>query len=76
MNTIKPTHNRKHPKYFQVGQPMIKDAHIIYINLDGFARYYLNAFINKHPNSHLAKLMDEGVFFEHLHNAMPSITNP
>lgn len=71
-----PTYDRQHPKYFNVGKPIIRDAHVIYINLDGFARYYLDMFVNKHPNSHLAKLMDEGAFFANLHNAMPSITNP
>lgn len=72
----RPTYNRIHPWYFNVGKPIIQDAHIIYINLDGFASYYLNAFLNQHPNSHLSTLMDEGVFFANLHNAMPSITNP
>lgn len=71
-----PTYNRKHPNYFKVGIPIIDDAHVIYINLDGFARYYLDMFLIRHPESHLGKLVDEGVFFDNLHNAMPSITNP
>ncbi len=73
-----PTFKRTHPKYFQEGIPLVEDAHVIYVNLDGFARYYLDEFYRRYGaiNTHLGRLLDKGVFFNALRNTMPSITNP
>ena len=38
------TYNRLYPEYYVKGVPLIEDAHVIYINWDGFAKYYLDEF--------------------------------
>lgn len=50
--------------------------HVIYINIDGLAKYYYDEFIKREKNSFLETLKEEGVFFENLKNVLPSITNP
>ena len=74
----KPTFNRKNPEYFKPGKALIDHAHVIYINLDGFARYYLDEFYRRKgkANTNFGRLANDGVFFNELKNAMPSITNP
>jgi len=63
--------------YYKEGVPMIDDAHVIYINLDGFGKYYYDAMISELGNTSVLKqLMSEGVFFEDLRTTYPSITNP
>ncbi|WP_162146756.1 alkaline phosphatase family protein [Acholeplasma granularum] len=73
------TFNRKYPSYYKPDVPLIKDAHVVYINWDGFARYYLDELIKITQNKELPtlkKLMKEGIFFNNLRNTFPSITNP
>ncbi|NMA05090.1 MAG: hypothetical protein GX931_01820 [Acholeplasmataceae bacterium] len=72
------TYNRLYPEYYVKGVPLIEDAHVIYINWDGFAKYYLDEFFatEEGKNSTLYKLKSEGVYFENLRNTFPSITNP
>ncbi len=74
----KGTFNRKYPSYYVVNEPLIEDAHVVYINWDGFAQYYLDEFFAspEGKNSTLKKLMSEGVYFSNLRNSFPSITNP
>jgi hypothetical protein len=76
--TRKGTFNRKYPSYYTVNKPLIDDAHIVYINWDGFAHYYLEEFLAspEGQNSTLKQLMSEGVYFPNLRNTYPSITNP
>ena len=78
MGLRKGTYNRLYPKYYENGVPLIDDAHVIYINWDGFAKYYLDEFFatEEGRNSTLYKLKSEGVYFENLRNTFPSITNP
>ena len=33
------TFGREYPSYYEKDVPLIEDAHVVYINLDGFARY-------------------------------------
>lgn len=52
-------------------------SHVIYINIDGFARYYFDEFIKRSKEEpFLQKIINEGVFFNNLRNVLPSITNP
>ena len=54
---------------------MIK--HNIYINIDGFAKYYFDMLIkNEKETPFLKRIIKNGVFFNNLKNALPSITNP
>lgn len=73
------TYNREYPNYYKPGEALIEDAHVVYINWDGFARYYYDALLLQATEEYapnLYKIMSEGVFFENLRNTMPSITNP
>src|SRR5690554_1451261 len=73
------TFKRKHPLYYKPGVPLIENAHVIYINWDGFARYYLDELFKITKNKKLPtlkRLMKEGIFFNNLRNTFPSITNP
>lgn len=74
----KGTFNRSFPAYYEKGVPLIDDAHIIYINWDGFGHYYLEEFFESEAgkNSTLFKLKEEGVYFKDLRNTFPSLTNP
>ncbi|MGI6359568.1 MAG: alkaline phosphatase family protein [Acholeplasmatales bacterium] len=78
MDLRKGTFDRLYPEYYEKGVPLIDDAHVIYINWDGFAKYYLDEFFatEEGKNSTLYKLKSEGVYFENLRNTFPSITNP
>lgn len=78
-NNLVGTYNRPYAPYYEVGVPLIEDGHVVYMNFDGFARYYFDAYLADEElskNSTLKQLMTEGVFFENLENALPSITNP
>lgn len=71
--------NRSHALNYKEGVPMVDNGHVVYINWDGFARYYYDDFIkNEVDNSMptLKMLLSEGVFFDNLHTVLPSITNP
>jgi len=53
------------------------DSHLIYINLDGFGKYYYDTFpggSNALPNIHTLK--SEGTWFENARTGIPSITAP
>jgi len=53
------------------------ENNLIYINLDGFGRYYFEAIDNKKeriPN--IMSLISDGVFFEEAYTGCPSITFP
>lgn len=55
----------------------MKIKHNIYINIDGFARYYFDEFVKRSKaEPFLKRIIKEGVFFDNLRNALPSITNP
>lgn len=72
------TFNRPYPTYYEKNVPLIDDAHVVYINFDGFARYYYDESLKQDPNSlpTLRSIMKEGVFFNDLRTTAPSITNP
>ncbi|XMB73066.1 alkaline phosphatase family protein [Mycoplasmatota bacterium WC30] len=73
------TYNRAYPSYYEKGKALIEDAHVVYINWDGFARYYYDELLRQTLEENaptLYKLVEEGVFFNNLRNTMPSITNP
>jgi len=72
------TFNREYPSYYEVNKPLIDDGHVVYINFDGFARYYYDEAIKRDPNSlpTITQIMSEGVFFDDLRTTTPSITNP
>lgn len=50
--------------------------HNIYINIDGFAKYYFDEFVKREKNPFLKRIISEGVYFANLKNVLPSITNP
>ena len=57
------TFKRKHPLYYKPGVPLIENAHVIYINWDGFARYYLDELpfkITKNKKLPTLKTSNEG----------------
>ncbi len=72
------TFDREYPDYYELGVPLIDDAHLVYINFDGFARYYFDEALKRDPNNlpNLRKFIAEGVFFENFRTTTPSITNP
>ena len=75
----KGTFGRKFPSYYEPGVPLIDDAYVVYINWDGFARYYLDELIKDavgKASPTLQKIMEEGVFFDKLESTFPFITNP
>ncbi|WP_025724370.1 alkaline phosphatase family protein [Acholeplasma granularum] len=75
----KGTFDREFPSYYEPGVPLIDDAHVVYINWDGFARYYLDEFFKDavgKASPTLQKIMEEGVFFDKLESTFPFITNP
>lgn len=78
MDLRRGTFDRAYPTYYELGVPLIEDAHVIYINWDGFAQYYLDEFFETEAgkNSTLYQLKDEGVYFDNLRNTFPSVTNP
>jgi len=52
------------------------DNYVVYINLDGFAKYYYDEAVKRGGAKTLRGLIGEGVMFENLYNLPPSITNP
>lgn len=58
------------------GEPGDSDNYVVYINLDGFAKYYYDEAVKRGGVQTLRKLIQEGVMFENLYNLPPSITNP
>lgn len=75
----KGTYDRLYPTYYTPGEALIENPHVIYINWDGFARYYYDELLQQsvHENAPiLTQILEEGVFFENLRNTMPSVTSP
>ena len=79
-NNLTGTFGRPYASYYEEGEALLdEDTYVVYMNFDGFARYYFDAYLadeNLSKDSTLKKLMSEGTFFENLRNALPSITNP
>lgn len=78
-NNLTGTFGRPYAPYYEEGVPLIDDSYVVYMNLDGFARYYFDAYLEDEElskSSTLKKLMSEGTYFSGLENALPSITNP
>lgn len=68
---------RQHAAYYEPGTALIEDTTVVYINFDGFAKYYLDdMFADDTYESTLESVMAEGVYFENLRTILPSITNP
>ncbi len=68
---------RKNPSYYVPGVPLVDDAYVVYMNWDGFAYYYYDELIKRTIDENaptLKMLLSEGVFFENLRTALPSIT--
>lgn len=55
---------------------VLKDAYVLYINIDGFARYYYDKAIENNLVENLESFKKDGVFFDNLRNEYPSLTNP
>ena len=75
-NNLTGTFGRPYADYYEEGTALLdEDTYIVYMNFDGFARYYFDAYLadeNLSKDSTLKKLMSEGTFFENLRNALPS----
>ncbi|MFA7131663.1 MAG: hypothetical protein WC167_07560, partial [Bacilli bacterium] len=41
------TPTRQHPSYYEPGVALIEDAHIVYLNWDGFAYYYFDELVKR-----------------------------
>jgi len=70
---------RQHASYYVPEVPLIEDAHIVYMNWDGFAYYYFDELVRREVNNSmptLQKILSEGVSFANLRTTLPSITNP
>lgn len=52
------------------------DNYVVYINLDGFAKYYYDIAAERGGVKTLQSVISEGVMFDNLYNLTPSITNP
>ena len=55
---------------------IIQDGYVVYINLDGFGRYYYDEAVKLNKVPTLESIASEGVVFKNLKNYTPSITNP
>ncbi|AEC01723.1 alkaline phosphatase family protein [Parasphaerochaeta coccoides] len=55
---------------------MNEDRHVVYINWDGFAKYYYDIATKRGLIPVLDRLRDQGVFFENAWCGLPAITNP
>lgn len=54
----------------------MKDNTVVYINWDGFGKYYLDhAIKNKYKIETLKSVIQEGVYYENAYTLIPSITN-
>ena len=53
-----------------------KDAYVIYINLDGFGKYYYDIAKSRNLVPTLQSILNEGAVFTNLKTLSPSITNP
>ncbi len=53
-----------------------EDGYVVYINLDGFGRYYYDEAVSRGVVPVLESLKNEGVVFKKLETMSPSITNP
>ena len=53
-----------------------KDGYVIYINLDGFGKYYYDIAKSRNLVPTLQSILGEGVVFTNLKTLSPSITNP
>ena len=53
-----------------------KDGYVIYINLDGFGKYYYDVAKERNLVPTLQSILGEGVVFTNLETLSPSITNP
>jgi hypothetical protein len=53
-----------------------KDSYVVYINIDGFAKYYYDYAVADELVSNLEAFKEQGVFFENLNTEFPSLTNP
>ena len=54
----------------------INDGYVVYINLDGFGKYYYDEAKTKNLVPTLESIKNEGVVFNNLSTLSPSITNP
>lgn len=61
---------------FETEEPINKDTYVVYINIDGFARYYYDEAVKRGLVNNLEGLKKDGVFFDNLRTMAPSITNP
>lgn len=52
------------------------DGYVIYINLDGFGRYYYDEAVSRGLVPVLESIKNEGAVFKNLKTVSPSITNP
>ena len=55
---------------------IIQEGYVVYINLDGFGRYYYDEAVKLNKVPTLESIASEGVVFKNLKNYTPSITNP
>lgn len=71
-------YNRANAPNYQEGEAMVENAYVVYINWDGFARYYYDELLRREPDAlpTLRQIASEGVFFDNLRTTLPSITNP
>src|SRR5690554_1767709 len=53
----------------------LKDAYVVYINIDGFARYYYDEAVRLGVVSNLENFKNDGIFYDNLRTLTPSITN-
>ena len=53
-----------------------RDGYVIYINLDGFGKYYYDIAKSRNLVPTLQSILGEGVVFTNLKTLSPSITNP
>lgn len=57
-------------------QQFNEGGYVVYINLDGFGRYYYDEAVSKNLVPTLESIKNEGVVFKNLKTVSPSITNP
>ena len=43
-NNLTGTFGREYAPYYEEGVPLIEDSYVVYMNFDGFARYYFDAY--------------------------------
>ncbi|MFA5692486.1 MAG: alkaline phosphatase family protein [Acholeplasmataceae bacterium] len=55
---------------------LVEDIYVVYINIDGFPKYYYDEGIIRGKVPNLSSYIGDGLFFDNLETLLPSVTTP